>query len=242
MSDDDAYGPALPPGLVRNPAGPTRPTEPFADQLSPNPSRVGPPPSDSDSDDEIGPHLPAAPSSHSAADTFREREARIARARAAADVPKKPQRDEWMTLGPPSGLSHIDALKRPTQFQKNSREAAPVDQGWLETPAERAARERDEADGAHPPPLKRKAQGTEGQRERDEEMRRRIEAHSKSRGASLLQKHRENRKEASPPPIWDRETMMGVGSALSGEERVKKIREAADLGDRFGHGRSGAYM
>jgi hypothetical protein len=102
----------------------------------------------------------------------------MARAREeAANAPKKPQRDEWMTLGPPTGLSHIDALKRPTQFQKHSRETAAVDQTWMETPAERAAREREEGAG------KRKARGEEERdakrrRERDDEMRRRIEEHS----------------------------------------------------------------
>jgi hypothetical protein len=35
---------------------------------------------------------------------------------------------------------------------------------------------------------------------------------------------------------------MGVGSLLSGEEQVKKIKDQANLGDRFGHGRGGAYM
>ncbi len=49
-------------------------------------------------------------------------------------------------------------------------------------------------------------------------------------------------KGASPPPIWDHDKMMGVGSLLSGEEQVKKIKDQANLGDRFGHGRGGAYM
>ncbi|BEJ06114.1 hypothetical protein CcaverHIS641_0306360 [Cutaneotrichosporon cavernicola] len=302
-SDDETYGPALPPGLVRKKTTGPSPPRSIGSSRSPSKSqtKIGPsigpalprslslhhlpyrpiktqsswaitswpcrgpspktpwslppppgpavsPPSDDDSDDEIGPQLSDVTSvpQRSAADTFRDREARIARAREeAANAPKKPQRDEWMTLGPPTGLSHIDALKRPTQFQNKSREAAAVDQAWMETPVERAQRERDEAQG-----VKRKPTGederdrdTKRRRDKDDEMRRRVDEHNKSsRGASLMEQHQAKKKDASPPPIWDRERMMGVGSMLSGEERVKKIKDAANLGDRFGHGRGGAYM
>ncbi len=173
-----SIGPARP-----GPVGPSRPPGPSLPGPSlPGPSRApGPaPPPDDDSDDEIGPQLSdlAPVPQRSAADAFREREARMAKAREdAANAPKKPQRDEWMTIGPPTGLSHIDALKRPTQFQKHSRETAAVDQTWMESPAERAAREREEGAG------KRKAGGEEERdakrrRERDDQMRRRIEEHS----------------------------------------------------------------
>ncbi|BEI82772.1 hypothetical protein CcaverHIS002_0306400 [Cutaneotrichosporon cavernicola] len=208
-SDDETYGPALPPGLVRKkttvgPSPPGRvgalPPRPPGPSLPPGPAVS--PPSDDDSDDEIGPQLSDVTSvpQRSAADTFRDREARIARAREeAANAPKKPQRDEWMTLGPPTGLSHIDALKRPTQFQNKSREAAAVDQAWMETPVERAQRERDEAQG-----VKRKPTGederdrdTKRRRDKDDEMRRRVDEHNKSsRGASLMEQHQAKKKDA----------------------------------------------
>lgn len=196
-SDDDAFGPALPPGLKRpsrpspGSAGPppaVGPSRPPPGPSRPLPGPVLPPP-DSDSDDEVGPQLTdlAAPTK-SAADAFREREERIARARneaATAERNKKPQRDEWMTLGPPTGgaLANLDALKRPTQFNKTSREAAPVDQGWLESPAEKAKRLADEKAGvkrARPSKEEEEEGERKRRRDRDREMQRQIDQHSVS--------------------------------------------------------------
>lgn len=202
-SDDDVFGPALPPGLKRpscpspGPVGPSLPAV-GPSRPPPGPSRPPPgpalPPPDSDSDDEVGPQLTdlAAPAK-SAADAFREREERMARARdeaAAAARNKKPQRDEWMTLGPPTGgaLANLDALKRPTQFNKTSREAAPVDQGWLESPAEKARRLADEKAGvkrARPSKEEEEEGERKRRRERDQEMQRQIDQHSVSLGMKV---------------------------------------------------------
>lgn len=68
-----------------------------------------------------------------------------------------------------------------------------------------------------------------------------------SRGASLLEQHQANKKASAeddePPAIWDHDKMMGVtGRLLTDQERAKKIKDARQLNDRFGHGQGGAYM
>lgn len=95
------------------------------------------------------------------------------------------KRDEWMLVPPSAGiLSSVDATKRPTTFQKNSRVAVSTEdqRAWTETPAERAQRLADEMAG-----VKRPAGSVEDdrdekrrRRERDEEIRKGVEAHNVS--------------------------------------------------------------
>lgn len=261
-----SVGPSLPPGPSS--VGPVGPSPPPGRSVGPAP----PPADDSDSDDEVGPKLSdatAAPTK-SAAELFKEREERWARERSereAAAKNKAPQRDDWM-LAPPTGgvLSNLDPLKRPTSFNKTSRAGVTADEqrGWTETPAERAQREADERAGVKRRRGKEEEEEIERKRirEKEREMREQIERHSVSpsweerveadgqkgsRGASLLEQHQEKKKktaeEDEPPAIWDHDKMMGVtGRMLTDQERAKKIKDARQLNDRFGHGKSGAYM
>lgn len=58
-----------------------------------------------------------------------------------------------------------------------------------------------------------------------------------------MEQHKAKRtKTDEPEVIWDRDSMLGVGGMLSEEQREKKIKDARNLGDRFGHGKSGAYL
>lgn len=70
------------------------------------------------------------------------------------------------------------------------------------------------------------------------------------RGPSLLDQHadklakkKQNGEDDDAPAIWDHDRDMGVtGRLLTDQERSRKIKEARGLGDRFGHGKGGAYQ
>ncbi|WWC73289.1 uncharacterized protein I206_107255 [Kwoniella pini CBS 10737] len=266
--DDDDFGPALPPHLVAarksKPAGPALP--PSVSSIGPSipnagPSRpYAPPNNDDDSDDEVIGPMPSASTgqeeSGSAVKEFLEREERRRKQLEEENAPKEKKREEWMLVPPTSGvLSSVDPLrKRPTTFSKSTREPESVDHSvWTETPAEKAQRIADEVAG-----VKRKKDKA-GERimsfdeEQEERRKRRREQEIKStlqshvRGPSLLDQHasklsKKKKGDDDAPAIWDHDRDMGVtGRLLTDNERQKKIKDARGLGDRFGHGKSGAY-
>ncbi|KAK8843469.1 hypothetical protein IAR55_007126 [Kwoniella newhampshirensis] len=245
-----AVGPSMPPR-----AGPSR-------------STVGPSYGleDEDSDDDvIGPRpIPTSGEEEGSGSAIREFMEREERRRKEAEEASKPQvrkREEWMLVPPTSGvLSNVDPLrKRPTTFSKSTAEPSNIDNTvWTETPAEKAQRIADEVAG-----VKRKKDKA-GERivsyeEEEEERRKRrrdreildgVEKHTaKQRGPSLLDKHaaklsqkKKEGNEDEAPGIWDHDRDMGItGRLLSEQERKAKIKDARGLGDRFGHGKSGAY-
>lgn len=99
-------------------------------------------------------------------------------------------------------------------------------------------------------------------RQRDEEIQRGIQQHNVSthraeprieltsaqsshRSAPLLDAHASTapKSEDSAPVIWDRDLHMGVkGRLMDEKDRSQAIKDAKQLGDRFGHGRGGAYV
>ncbi|KAL7421464.1 hypothetical protein Q5752_004351 [Cryptotrichosporon argae] len=277
--DDGDFGPALPPHLAAaRAAGPSGPLGPGLGSRSPSPVRFsrgpaaarrsaspvrrapGParPPADDSDDEVIGP-MPGAPEvRRSAADEFREREARVAALRAGASAAPVVKRDEWMMLPPTGGsLASLDPAKRPTAFARSSAAPAAVDVAWTETPAERAARLDDERRGVKRATSKRAdahagededAGERKRRKERERQIRDGVDAHNKStRGASLLDQHAarrsaDGRDDDEPTAIWDHDKMMGVtGRMLTDSERAQKIKDARGLNDRFGHGKAGAY-
>ncbi|KAK6904527.1 hypothetical protein I204_06870 [Kwoniella mangroviensis CBS 8886] len=269
--DDDDYGPALPPHLAaarKAPAGPAGPSLPAAGPSLPSAgAAAGPsrPPAayeeDSDDDDVIGP-MPVLTngeedSAGSAVREFLEREERRRKILEEESRPKEKKREEWMLVPPSSGvLSNVDPLrKRPSTFSKSTREPESVDHSvWTETPAEKAQRIADEVAG-----IKRKKdkagerimsfdeeQEERRKRRREEDIRNTLQAHN--RGPSLLDQHasklskKKKGEDDEAPAIWDHDRDMGVtGRLLTDNERQKKIKDARGLGDRFGHGKAGAY-
>ncbi|EJT52429.1 hypothetical protein A1Q1_04336 [Trichosporon asahii var. asahii CBS 2479] len=250
-SRPEPVGSSRAPGPARGPVGPIGPPRPGQGDESVNPT-VRPartpvlPENDDSSDDEVGPKLSdfvdasAAPEK-SAAELFREREARMAAA-PKPEEKKVTQRDEWM-LAPPTGgsLASLDPRKRPTTFQKSAKADTDLDgqREWTETPAEREKRLREGGSSrSRPEDLDRKRA-----RERDDAIRQGVQQHATSRGPSLMEQHKAKKSKTDEPEvIWDRDSMLGVGGMLSEEQREKKIKEARNLGDRFGHGKSGAYL
>lgn len=205
-SDDgeDDFGPALPPELAAKRAnvGPQLPSAgPSRLYQSPSPPRIvrapgpsvpgpAPPPVDDDSDDDyVGPRLDDIEpvKEKSAAEEFREREARLAARRSEeASKPSVQKRDDWMLAPPPTGaLASLDPTKRPTTFQKSNRPGVTAKEQavWTETPAERAQREKNEMLG-----IKRGHQDDDGddavekrrKREKEEAIRNQIKRHTVS--------------------------------------------------------------
>ncbi|OCF30574.1 hypothetical protein I316_07775 [Kwoniella heveanensis BCC8398] len=238
---------------------------------SAGPSRASPPPGpsygydDDDSDDDVIGPMPVQASGEeetgSAVREFLEREERMRKAAEEKIKPKVQQREEWM-LVPPSGgvLANVDPLrKRATNFNRTTTEPSDTDHTlWTETPAEKAQRIADEVAG-----IKRK-KGKAGERimsyedEQEERRKRKREAeirdevakhNNTQRGPSLLDQHasklakkKKDGKDDDAPAIWDHDRDMGItGRLLNDQERSNKIREARGLGDRFGHGKAGAY-
>ncbi|WWD20999.1 hypothetical protein CI109_105480 [Kwoniella shandongensis] len=243
-------GPTLPPTT----AGPSRPPPSYLNQY------------DDDSDDDvIGPRpVPTAGGEEEAGSAIREFMEREERRRKDAEEASKPQvrkREEWMLVPPTSGvLSNVDPLrKRPTTFSKSTAEPSDIDNTlWTETPAEKAQRIADEVAGVKRKKDKAGERIVSYEEEEDERRKRRrdreilqgVEKHTASqRGPSLLDKHaaklsqkKKEGKEDEAPGIWDHDRDMGItGRLLSEQERKAKIKDARGLGDRFGHGKSGAF-
>ncbi|OWT35904.1 hypothetical protein C362_06659 [Cryptococcus neoformans Bt1] len=222
-------------------------------------------PEDDDSDDEvIGPvPVPTAgeeeeDEAQAAVREFLEREERRRKQAEEKDKPKAPQREEWMLVPPTSGvLSNVDPLKkRATTFSRSTAQPETDSSIWTETPAEKAQRIADEVAG-----VKRKKdkagdriltfeEEEEDRRKRRRDMEIKQELHKYNRGPSLLNQHTEklakkkkNGEDDDAPAIWDHDRDMGItGRLLSDQERSRKIKEAGGLGDRFGHGKGGAYQ
>ncbi|WVF65746.1 hypothetical protein IAT40_000478 [Kwoniella sp. CBS 6097] len=253
-----AAGPSLPPAGPSLPsAGPSRPSGVAA------PAR--PSYYDDDSDDDVIGPMPVQASgeeeSGSAVKEFLEREERMRKAAEEKNKPKVQQREEWMLVPPTAGvLSNVDPLrKRATNFNRTNAEPSDTDNTlWTETPAEKAQRIADEVAG-----IKRKKdkagerimsyeeeQEERRKRKREADIRDEVAKHNTTqRGPSLLDQHssklakkKKDGKDDDAPAIWDHDRDMGItGRLLSDQERSAKIRDARGLGDRFGHGKAGAY-
>ena len=136
----------------------------------------------------------------------------------------------------PTGLTAVDPLHRPTTFSKRTADSDSSE--WTETPAEKAQRMVDEVAG-----IKRPRAGVDPDEERrvkqrDEAIRRGVEKHSVSdydlrhaepqrdtRGASLMERHKEKEKDTEPEAVWDHARDMGMGGrVLDDNERSAKIR------------------
>lgn len=50
-------------------------------------------------------------------------------------------------------------------------------------------------------------------------------------------------KDSAPPAIWDRDRDMGMGGRLMDDKaRSKLVKDAKDLGSRFGRSSSGGFL
>lgn len=170
-SDDDNYGPALPPDLIASRSAPA----PAAKKISGPSFPTSNPYADDSDDDDVGPMpLPEGNATQTKADAIREfmeKEERRRKQVEEAAKPKALQRDEWMLVPPTNSgilgskllvlifwLLHsvnmfiIDLDTTKLKARTFARTTAPpvgkVDNSlWTELPAERAQRIADEVAG-----------------------------------------------------------------------------------------------
>ncbi|SGY61538.1 BQ5605_C007g04568 [Microbotryum silenes-dioicae] len=179
---------------------------------------------------------------------------------------EKPKREEWMMVPPKDLdlMSSMDPTKLKSRgFQQmagkgmahgSAGKPNPEDVNlWTETPQERQKRLEDEMMGR-----KRKAEISNGdggagqpeetdeqrrKRMRDQQLRDEVDRYNKSsRNATLLDQHAKSSKikekdDKVPPRIWDHDRDMSVGGRLLDDsKRSDMIKNARDLGGRFGGG------
>lgn len=219
-----------------------------------------------DDDNEVGPSpMPANASGQSEGDgvkAFLEAEERRRKGLQGPAGSQVLKREEWM-LAPPSASDLLVSLdpKKLRQAKKafSAATAAERDQVidntlWTETPVERQKRLAEEASGKR----KRKANAEaelskeevaekRRRQEADEEIRRRVDEHTKStRGKTLVDMHGKKAKEDDKEEfvgIWDHQRDMSIGGRLmSDRQRKDLIKEAGSLGDRFGSGKGGSFL
>ncbi|KAG9014751.1 hypothetical protein FRB94_010598 [Tulasnella sp. JGI-2019a] len=254
-SSDDDYGPALPPDLAstsnttKRVIGPSFPTG----RPTVNPD---------DSDDDYGPK-PLPPGHNQEEDgvsNFLEREERRQKAIEEDSKPKALKRDEWM-LKPPEAsniFSSLDTTKlKARQFSRKTEDKITDQTLWTETPAERQQRLADEVTGK-----RKRVEAAAGgnatveesledrkRRRRDQEIQDQVQEYTKkNRGQTLLDMHSKaapskDSKDSAPAAIWDRDRDMSfTGRLMDEKSRSKLVKDAKDLGSRFGRGTSGGFL
>ncbi|KAJ3294020.1 hypothetical protein HK104_004011 [Borealophlyctis nickersoniae] len=170
-SDDDSFGPALPPHLLamrkkqKTAAGegaPQRRARPAGPAMPPVGYTLDSAARNDDSDDDYGPAPP--PQNKDEDDELQSRiaeiEARARKAREEAEVaaaPQKLERGDWMTVPPEVkkiGAVGLDNMKS-RQFSKTAVQSEVDQSGWTETPTDRKRagekRKKREDDGPRPP-------------------------------------------------------------------------------------------
>ncbi|KAG8844413.1 hypothetical protein FRB96_003048 [Tulasnella sp. 330] len=257
-SSDDDYGPALPPDLALTSSSSTRKV------IGPSfPTGISLVMGEDDSDDEIGP-APLPPGQGEADEgvrNFLEREERRQKAIEEDSKPKALKRDEWM-LKPPEAsniFSSLDTTKlKARQFSRKTEDKITDQTLWTETPAERQQRLADEVTGKRKR-IEAAAGGNAAaeesledrkRRRRDKEIQDQVEEYTKNnRGTTLLDMHSKaaasskDAKDSAPAAIWDRDRDMSLTGRLMDERsRSKLVKDAKDLGSRFGRGTSGGFL
>ncbi|KAG8874012.1 hypothetical protein FRB98_008679 [Tulasnella sp. 332] len=175
--------------------------------------------------------------------------------------PKALKRDEWM-LKPPEAsniFSSLDTTKlKARQFSRKTEDKITDQTLWTETPAERQQRLADEVTGKRKR-IEAAAGGNAAaeesledrkRRRRDKEIQDQVEEYTKNnRGTTLLDMHSKaaasskDAKDSAPAAIWDRDRDMSLTGRLMDERsRSKLVKDAKDLGSRFGRGTSGGFL
>ncbi|WFD30737.1 hypothetical protein MSPP1_001761 [Malassezia sp. CBS 17886] len=205
---------------------------------------------------------------------FLEREARVNATRTGAQEAaqqKATQRPDWMLTLPEDDIQTVAArsaggpvrargfLQTGQRVQRSGgasemsrRDAAEARRLWTETEEQRRDRAADPSASAAP------AGGSDEESDildseriaqRNAAMRKRTDALTGERNASLVELHREQRlaalrKEAEHlPPFFDKDKVLGAGSRLIDERgRSKALADASDLSGRFASGTSGSFL
>ncbi|XP_041482617.1 GPALPP motifs-containing protein 1-like [Lytechinus variegatus] len=220
--DDDAYGPALPPGYkkqehtddvdstsdshVRN-YGPSLPPGLHSNRMPAEPSDSGHDDDEEEEDDDeeeeddemIGP-MPLKPGSDgvyslSAAEEFEKRAAAMKEKLENKDKPQQPKRETWMMELP--GYSSNFGLG-PRSFRKTARPEEKDRSEWTDTPADKARKEKERAEKRRMEEKagrSRKDDAPEEISQRDKRLAEMVAKHNETkRGESLVDMHTKHRK------------------------------------------------
>jgi Protein of unknown function (DUF3752) len=237
-SKESSYAPAPPP---------KRPTEGPRLQ-SPAPAN----PSESESDDEVGPSLAVMMTpAESAEYTRKQAIERLSRTSPDPNTKStsepKLQRDSWM-LAPPTRadwLGTLDASKLKSRTFNQSKsgtnlQSKTIDHTiWTESPLERAQRLEDEALGRRPTKPAAPVEDVKKSQEDIERDRRIKEFNAQTRGPSLMEKYSGMRKVEDDDPskrAFDYQKDIAGGRPLGFKERNAMINKAKDLDSKYSGG------
>ncbi|QIW96474.1 hypothetical protein AMS68_001992 [Peltaster fructicola] len=203
----------------------------------------------SDDDDDLGPALPT--SDHDA-DAQQIEDDRPGKDSEALTAPEKLRRDDWMTMAP--AQDDLAARMDPTKIRArgfNTGRAARGGGGqgtsgmsaWNETAEQRKKRLADEVLGITSGSTEKEhvPRTTMVKAEQDERTAQKLrENMEKTRGPSLLEKHRQDKPEkVDDDPskrAFDREKDMGHASRISGTQKRDMISKASGYSSRFSGG------
>ncbi|KNC99850.1 uncharacterized protein SPPG_05224 [Spizellomyces punctatus DAOM BR117] len=249
-SEEDTFGPSLPPRLLaarqkqRQGASP-----PARRKLVAGPAAPPPPGflqhAEVDSDDEVGPK-PAPRNGEDELDDlqsriaeFEERERRAKEEAENASRPEKIVRGDWMLVPPEANRLPIAmGSMKSRQFSKSSTEKDIDQSGWTETPQDR---EKNAGQKRKRPPKDEPRPPTEEELRTREFVKRHTEKH---RGKALMDQHmstyiRNGRldEEDVSKRKFDREQDMGGSRRIDAKSRQEMLDQARKLDSKFGHGR-----
>lgn len=248
--DPNAFAPELPPDLIeqqrkqqpqpttgrrRRPVGPSFPTGPM-------------PPQQDDDDYMVGPALPSnynpdEVAKYSAIHAIEERARQTQEAMEKKnDNTGKVERPEWMLVPP-----EVDYLKKANssksrQFTNKTMSKEELDSSeWTMTPAQKQQRLEEQRSG------KRKTMEEEvdfSQLDR-ERIRNVQEYNMQTRPLTLLEMHQQKKKKNKDYTVedvtkraFDREKDLLGGKKMDRKTKKEMLRQSAQLGDKFGYGKS----
>ncbi|TMS13405.1 GPALPP motifs-containing protein 1 [Larimichthys crocea] len=269
--DDGFFGPALPPGFMKQQSSPERPPV-LGPALPPGfrraayendddddnngedgedfPGPALPPgyraePSSSEDEDVIGPMPSKGPVQDSVALDFERRAKRMKEKLTGDDTPEVVTRETWMTELPPE-LQHIGLGAR--TFKKKSGPENKDRSIWTDTPADRERKARERLEG------KKK-----GEKEKDDvpqlswkdvEMAKKVSKYNESKRAeSLMSLHtktmKEKAKEKADKPAerrpFDRDEDLQV-NRFDDAQKERLLKKSQELNTRFSHSKEKMFL
>ncbi|ORX80351.1 hypothetical protein K493DRAFT_242759 [Basidiobolus meristosporus CBS 931.73] len=262
-SEEESYGPSLPPELLATRAATAKPKRgPIGPQLPPGLGQ-----NSSVDEDIVGPMLPDS-NTDTTSDLnskIREIEERAQRTRDlenAAEKSQKVERGEWMLVPPTSPLAirsiylcrSLDPLNiKARQFAKNSRDLDFDSSGWTDTPADREKKLHQERDTKG----KRKKEINEDfenakLHEKERNIAKEVSEYNMThRPKSLMEMHLESKAskkralgydEDDPTQRrFDRDKDLSI-KTLDPKKQKELLARAGSLGNRFSRGNKGSFL
>ncbi|KAM4629963.1 GPALPP motifs-containing protein 1 [Polymixia lowei] len=271
QDDDDGdgfFGPALPPGFMKQQSSPERPPV-LGPALPPGFCRADDDDDDEDEEDFPGPALPpgykAEPSSSDGEDEdmigpmpakemvqdsvaldFERRAQRMKERLTGEDAPEVLARETWMTELPPE-LQHIGLGAR--TFKKRSGPENKDRSIWTDTPADKERKERERLEGKNKKDEKEQDSVPKMSR-KDVEMAEKVSKYNDSkRSESLMNLHSKKMKkeamEQASTPVerrpFDRDADLQV-NRFDEAQKQRLLKKSQELNTRFSHSKDRMFL